>query len=143
VTILGGAGCRDAHAELVAIADALAAPVVHAMRGKEFIEYDNPFDVGMTGLLGFASGYLALKDCADELPLPGFRMKRRAQMEMERTRSRRLPCEGQRVVERSRRRVGEVQRTQNRLVSCRARFRDVRRSCHDRNAGSARQCLPW
>jgi pyruvate dehydrogenase (quinone) len=33
------------------------------MRGKEFIEYDNPFDVGMTGLLGFASGYLAMKDC--------------------------------------------------------------------------------
>ncbi len=63
VTILGGAGCRDAHAELIATADALAAPVVHAMRGKEFIEYDNPFDVGMTGLLGFASGYLAMKDC--------------------------------------------------------------------------------
>jgi pyruvate dehydrogenase (quinone) len=63
VTILGGAGCREAHAELVAAADALAAPVVHAMRGKEFIEYDNPFDVGMTGLLGFASGYLAMKDC--------------------------------------------------------------------------------
>ena len=59
VTILAGAGCRDAHDELVATADALAAPVVHAMRGKEFLEYDNPFDVGMTGLLGFASGYLA------------------------------------------------------------------------------------
>jgi pyruvate dehydrogenase (quinone) len=63
VTILGGAGCHDAHDALVATADALAAPVVHAMRGKEFIEYDNPFDVGMTGLLGFASGYLAMKDC--------------------------------------------------------------------------------
>ena len=63
VTILGGAGCRDAHAELVATADALAAPIVHAMRGKEFIEYDNPFDVGMTGLIGFASGYVAMKDC--------------------------------------------------------------------------------
>ena len=63
VTILGGAGCRDAHAELVATADALAAPVVHAMRGKEYIEYDNPFDVGMTGLIGFASGYLAMKEC--------------------------------------------------------------------------------
>jgi pyruvate dehydrogenase (quinone) len=63
VTILGGAGCRDAHGELVATADVLAAPVVHAMRGKEFIEHDNPFDVGMTGLLGFASGYLAMKEC--------------------------------------------------------------------------------
>jgi pyruvate dehydrogenase (quinone) len=63
VTILGGAGCRGAHAPLVAAADALGAPIVHAMRGKEFIEYDNPFDVGMTGLIGFASGYLAMKDC--------------------------------------------------------------------------------
>ncbi len=63
VTILGGAGCRDAHAELIAVADLLAAPIVHAMRGKEFIEHDNPFDVGMTGLLGFSSGYLAMKDC--------------------------------------------------------------------------------
>jgi pyruvate dehydrogenase (quinone) len=60
VTILGGAGCEGAHAELVAIADALKAPIVHALRGKEFIEYDNPFDVGMTGLLGFASGYRAM-----------------------------------------------------------------------------------
>ncbi len=63
VTILGGAGCRGAHAELVAAADLLAAPIVHAMRGKEYIEHDNPFDVGMTGLLGFSSGYLAMKDC--------------------------------------------------------------------------------
>ncbi len=40
------------------------APIVHALRGKEFIEYDNPFDVGMTGLLGFASGYRAMKEAA-------------------------------------------------------------------------------
>ena len=63
ITILAGAGCRDAHAELIQAADLLAAPVVHAMRGKEFVEHDNPFDVGMTGLLGFSSGYLAMKDC--------------------------------------------------------------------------------
>ncbi|HEX3436338.1 MAG TPA: ubiquinone-dependent pyruvate dehydrogenase [Pseudacidobacterium sp.] len=60
ITILGGAGCEGAHSELIAVADALRAPIVHAMRGKEFIEYDNPFDVGMTGLLGFASGYRAM-----------------------------------------------------------------------------------
>ena len=60
VTILGGAGCEGSHTELIAIADALKAPIVHALRGKEFIEYDNPFDVGMTGLLGFASGYRAM-----------------------------------------------------------------------------------
>src|SRR5580704_9935374 len=56
-TILGGAGCAGAHGELVEVAGKLQAPIVHAFRGKEFIEYDNPFDVGMTGLLGFSSGY--------------------------------------------------------------------------------------
>jgi pyruvate dehydrogenase (quinone) len=52
VTILGGAGCAGAHAELIELAGKLNAPIVHALRGKEFIEYDNPFDVGMTVLLG-------------------------------------------------------------------------------------------
>lgn len=61
VTILAGAGVAGAHDEVVALADRLAAPVVHALRGKEHIEYDNPFDVGMTGLLGFASGYRAME----------------------------------------------------------------------------------
>jgi pyruvate dehydrogenase (quinone) len=63
VTILAGAGCAGAHDEVVAIAHALQAPVVHALRGKEFVEYDNPFDVGMTGLLGFSSGYHAMEQC--------------------------------------------------------------------------------
>jgi pyruvate dehydrogenase (quinone) len=63
VTILGGAGCEGSHAELLAAAQKLKAPIVHALRGKEFIEYDNPYDVGMTGLLGFASGYQAMMDC--------------------------------------------------------------------------------
>src|SRR5215471_12300203 len=63
ITILGGAGCAGAHVELVELARRLAAPVVHALRGKEFIEYDNPFDVGMTGLLGFSSGYHAIMAC--------------------------------------------------------------------------------
>jgi pyruvate dehydrogenase (quinone) len=63
VTILAGAGCAGAHAELIALADCLKAPIVHAMRGKEFIEYANPFDVGMTGLLGFSSGYYAMMNC--------------------------------------------------------------------------------
>lgn len=63
VTILAGAGTAGAHAEVMALADALGAPIVHAMRGKEHIEYDNPFDVGMTGLLGFSSGYRAMESC--------------------------------------------------------------------------------
>jgi pyruvate dehydrogenase (quinone) len=63
VTILGGAGCEGAHAELIALAEKLKARIVHALRGKEFIEYDNPYDVGMTGLLGFSSGYHAMMNC--------------------------------------------------------------------------------
>jgi pyruvate dehydrogenase (quinone) len=63
ITILGGAGCAGAHDELIELAGKLQAPIVHAMRGKEFIEYDNPFDVGMTGLLGFSSGYHAMLNC--------------------------------------------------------------------------------
>jgi pyruvate dehydrogenase (quinone) len=63
VTILGGAGCAGAHAELLQAAAKLKAPIVHALRGKEFIEYANPFDVGMTGLLGFTSGYHAMEHC--------------------------------------------------------------------------------
>jgi pyruvate dehydrogenase (quinone) len=78
VTILGGAGCKDAHSELMAIAGTLKSPIVHAMRGKEYIEYDNPFDVGMTGLIGFSSGYHAMEDCdvllmlGTDFPYPQF-----------------------------------------------------------------------
>jgi pyruvate dehydrogenase (quinone) len=63
ITIFGGAGCAGAHTELIELAGKLKAPIVHAMRGKEFIDYDNPFDVGMTGLLGFSSGYHAMMNC--------------------------------------------------------------------------------
>lgn len=70
VTLLCGAGCADAHDEIVALADRLKAPVVHALRGKEFVEHDNPFDVGMTGLIGFSSGYHAM-GAADTLLVLG------------------------------------------------------------------------
>jgi pyruvate dehydrogenase (quinone) len=63
VTILAGAGCAGAHDQLISLASALKAPVVHAFRGKEFVEYDNPYDVGMTGLIGFSSGYRAMEHC--------------------------------------------------------------------------------
>jgi pyruvate dehydrogenase (quinone) len=63
VTILAGAGCQGAHDEVIALAGMLKAPVVHSLRGKEFVEYDNPYDVGMTGLLGFSSGYRAMEHC--------------------------------------------------------------------------------
>jgi pyruvate dehydrogenase (quinone) len=63
VTMLCGSGCQGAHAQVLALADRLKAPIVHAFRGKEHIEWDNPFDVGMTGLIGFSSGYYAMLDC--------------------------------------------------------------------------------
>ncbi|QKC99034.1 ubiquinone-dependent pyruvate dehydrogenase [Mesorhizobium sp. NZP2298] len=63
VTIFCGAGCAGAHDEVVALASRLKAPIVHTMRGKEHVEYDNAFDVGMTGLIGFSSGYYAMLDC--------------------------------------------------------------------------------
>jgi pyruvate dehydrogenase (quinone) len=63
VTFLCGSGCVGAHAELLALAERLKAPVVHALRGKEHVEWDNPYDVGMTGLIGFSSGYYAMLDC--------------------------------------------------------------------------------
>jgi pyruvate dehydrogenase (quinone) len=63
VTILCGSGCAGAHAELLQLANKLKAPMVHAMRGKEHVEWDNPYDVGMTGLIGFSSGYYAMHDC--------------------------------------------------------------------------------
>ncbi len=61
VTILAGAGCDKAHDAVVALAQKLKAPIVHTLRGKQFVEYANPCDVGMTGLLGFSSGYKALQ----------------------------------------------------------------------------------
>jgi len=62
-TILCGAGCAGAHDAVVALAAKLKAPIVHALRGKEHIEWDNPYDVGMTGLIGFSSGYHAMEAC--------------------------------------------------------------------------------
>jgi pyruvate dehydrogenase (quinone) len=63
ITLLCGAGCAGAHDEVLDLAQTLKAPIVHALRGKEFIEYDNPYDVGMTGLIGVSSGYAAMKHC--------------------------------------------------------------------------------
>ena len=63
VTILAGAGCAGAHDQLITLAEALKAPVLHALRGKDVVEYDNPYDVGMTGLIGFSSGYRAMEHC--------------------------------------------------------------------------------
>jgi len=61
VTLFGGAGCAEAHEEVLALAECLKAPVVYSFRGKEFLEYDNPYATGMTGLLGTESGHYSLE----------------------------------------------------------------------------------
>jgi pyruvate dehydrogenase (quinone) len=63
ITIYAGAGCAGAHDEVVATAERLKAPMAHTSRGKDFVAHDNPYNVGMTGLIGQASGYHAVLDC--------------------------------------------------------------------------------
>lgn len=70
ITVFCGIGAADAHAELMQLCHALKAPVVHTLRGKPFIEPNNPYDVGMTGFIGFSSGYHAMEAC-DTLLLLG------------------------------------------------------------------------
>jgi pyruvate dehydrogenase (quinone) len=70
VTLFCGAGCRGAHTEVLALAGALEAPVGHSLRGKEWVAHGNPFDVGMTGLLGYGAAHEAMHDC-DVLVLLG------------------------------------------------------------------------
>ncbi|MDQ2894474.1 MAG: pyruvate dehydrogenase [Actinomycetota bacterium] len=70
VTLFCGAGARAAHAEVMELASRVKAPVAHTLRGKEWIQYDNPFDVGMSGLLGYGAAYEAMHE-ADLLLLLG------------------------------------------------------------------------
>src|SRR5229473_1286254 len=63
VTLFCGAGCANARAEVLSLAETLKSPIVHALRGKEYLEYDNPYDVGLTALIGFSSGYYAMEGC--------------------------------------------------------------------------------
>jgi pyruvate dehydrogenase (quinone) len=63
IALFCGIGCADAHDEVVALAEKLKSPVGHSYRGKSFVEYDNAFDVGMSGLLGFGAAYQAMHDC--------------------------------------------------------------------------------
>ncbi|MER5845312.1 MULTISPECIES: pyruvate dehydrogenase [Streptomyces] len=63
VTLFCGAGTRGAHAEVMEFAQKIKSPVGHALRGKEWIQYDNPYDVGMSGLLGYGAAYEATHEC--------------------------------------------------------------------------------
>jgi len=70
VAIFAGAGVEGAHDEVIELADVLKAPIGHTLRGKDFIQYDNPFDVGMTGLLGYGAAAEGMND-ADVLIMLG------------------------------------------------------------------------
>ena len=63
ITLFCGRGCAGAHGELMELCEALKSPMAHALGGKEHVEYDNPYDVGMTGFVGFSSGYYAMHAC--------------------------------------------------------------------------------
>jgi pyruvate dehydrogenase (quinone) len=63
VTLFCGRGCAGAHQSLMQLAETLKSPIVHALGGKEHVEFDNPYDVGMTGFIGFSSGYAAMHAC--------------------------------------------------------------------------------
>jgi pyruvate dehydrogenase (quinone) len=77
IALMCGSGCAGAHKELLEFAGKLKAPIVHALRGKEHVEYDNPYDVGMTGLIGFSSGFHTMMN-ADTLILLGTQFPYRA-----------------------------------------------------------------
>ncbi|WP_433427627.1 pyruvate dehydrogenase [Nonomuraea sp. CA-141351] len=62
ITLFCGSGTAGAHDEVMAFAQRVKAPVGHALRGKEWIQYDNPFDVGMSGLLGYGAAYDAMHE---------------------------------------------------------------------------------
>ncbi|HTC27602.1 thiamine pyrophosphate-dependent enzyme, partial [Dyella sp.] len=70
VTIYAGSGCEDALSEILTVAEHLKAPIAHTSRGKSFLEHDNPYNVGMTGILGNEAGYKAVLEC-DTLLLLG------------------------------------------------------------------------
>ena len=63
ITILAGAGCAEAREEVLAVAEVLQAPIITALRGKEYLEYDNQYFVGLNGLIGMPSAYRAMEDC--------------------------------------------------------------------------------
>ena len=63
ITLFCGRGCAGAHEQLMQLAETLKSPIVHALGGKDHVEYDNPYDVGLTGFIGFSSGYAAMHSC--------------------------------------------------------------------------------
>lgn len=63
VTIFCGLGAAEAHDEIIQLAKKLKAPVAYSYKGKMAIQYDNPYEVGLTGLLGIPSAYHSMHEC--------------------------------------------------------------------------------
>src|SRR5216683_2803840 len=63
VTLLCGSGCAGAQDQVLQLAEKLKAPMVIALKGKEHLEGNNPYQVGLTGLIGISSGYHAMREC--------------------------------------------------------------------------------
>jgi pyruvate dehydrogenase (quinone) len=63
IAVYGGSGCHNAHEQVLAVAEKLKAPIAHTSRAKDFLEHDNPYNIGMTGMLGNEAGYHALLNC--------------------------------------------------------------------------------
>lgn len=99
ITVFCGIGAADAREEVIAMCEALKAPIVHTLRGKPYIEYDNPYDVGMTGLIGFSSGYYAMEAC-DTLLLLGTSFPYR-QFYPEKAKIIQIDCEGEQLGKRT------------------------------------------
>ena len=116
ITILGGAGCAGAHAELMAVADKLKSPIVSALRGREHIQFDNPYDVGLTGLIGFSSGYHAIKEAdmllmlGTDFPYTQFYPEKATIIQVDRR--------GEHLGRRTRLDLGLLAMSKRRLVSC-------------------------
>ncbi|QRJ59754.1 pyruvate dehydrogenase [Corynebacterium macginleyi] len=70
VAFFVGAGVKDAREQVLKLAEKVKAPIGHALGGKMYIQYDNPFDVGMSGLLGYGAAHEATHE-ADLLILLG------------------------------------------------------------------------
>ncbi|APT87601.1 MULTISPECIES: pyruvate dehydrogenase [Corynebacterium] len=70
VALFVGCGAKDAREQVLALAEKIKAPIGHALGGKMYIQYDNPFDVGMSGLLGYGAAHTATHE-ADLLILLG------------------------------------------------------------------------
>jgi len=63
IAVYAGIGCQDAHEQVVRFCETLKAPMAHTSRAKDFVEADNPYNVGMTGIFGSKAGHHAVTQC--------------------------------------------------------------------------------